>query len=172
MPIDLNQTLGQIDIALFALVGLSGLLGLWRGIVKEVMSIATLLAAIITVRLYGQIAGLQLEAFIDNGALRVGLASAVLFVSVMLLGGWLTRLLQRLLTFTGLRLIDRVAGGAFGLARGVLIILVAIYFAEPFVSSRPFWLESVGIHKAQEALRWGAQWLEPVTPESDGQRII
>jgi uncharacterized membrane protein required for colicin V production len=56
MPSALAESIGQIDLAIIALIALSGLFGLWRGIVKEVFSIATLIWAIVAVRLYSGLA--------------------------------------------------------------------------------------------------------------------
>lgn len=168
----LAESFGQIDLAIIALVALSGLFGLWRGIVKEVLSIVTLIAAIVAVRLYSGLAALQLESIIDNGVVRLAIASAVLFISVMILGSWLIALLQKLLTFTGLRLIDRLIGGVFGIARGVLVLMVAIYFAEPFVGTRQFWVESLAIAKAQEAMAIAADYLQPLAASQEQGNVI
>ena len=167
-----GESFGQIDIAIFALIALSGLFGLWRGIVKEVFSLASLIIAIVVVRLYGSLAAAQLEGLIDSNVLRLALASAFLFISVMVFGSWTITLLQKFLTFTGLRLIDRVLGGAFGLARGVLILMILIYFAEPFAGTRQFWLESSAIAKAREAMAAAAEYLQPVTVPAEQGEVI
>ena len=62
MPSALAESIGQIDLAIIALIALSGMFGLWRGIVKEVFSIASLILAIVAVRLYSGLAALQLES--------------------------------------------------------------------------------------------------------------
>jgi membrane protein required for colicin V production len=93
-----------------------------------------------------------------------------LFISVMILGSGLIALLQKLLTFTGLRLIDRLLGGVFGLARGVLVLMVVIYFAEPFVGTRQFWVESLAIARAQEAMAIAAEYLQPVAASQERAR--
>lgn len=168
----LGESFGQIDIALFALIGLSGLFGLWRGIVKEVFSLASLIVATVVVRLYSSLAATQLEGLIDSNVVRLAISSAFLFISVMVFGSWTIALLQKFLTFTGLRLIDRVLGGAFGLARGVLILMVLIYFAEPFAGTQKFWLESSAITIAREAIAAAAEYLQPVTVPAEQGEVI
>ena len=59
MPSALAESIGQIDLAIIALIALSGMFGLWRGIVKEVFSIASLILAIVAVRLYSGLAAIQ-----------------------------------------------------------------------------------------------------------------
>ena len=172
MPSALAESIGQIDLAIIALIALSGMFGLWRGIVKEVFSIASLILAIVAVRLYSGLAALQLESIIDNVVVRLAIASAVLFISVMILGSGLIALLQKLLTFTGLRLIDRLLGGVFGLARGVLVLMVVIHFAEPFVGTRQFWVESLAIARAQEAMAVAAEYLQPVAASEERGKVI
>jgi membrane protein required for colicin V production len=90
----------------------------------------------------------------------------------MVFGSWTIALLQKFLTFTGLRLIDRVLGGAFGLARGVLILMILIYFAEPFAGTQQFWLESSAITKAREAIAAAAEYLQPVTVPAEQGEVI
>lgn len=167
-----------VDLVIFFIVLLSGFIGVWRGLVKEVMSLASLVAAVIVVRLYTQILAAQFSAYIESDMIRAVLASSLLFISVMVLGSWLIRLCQKLLTFTGLRLLDRLAGGGFGILRGALIVMVLVYFAQPFLGSRPFWLESKGIQYAENGLRRGMEYLTPIEPglnnddESSSQRVI
>jgi membrane protein required for colicin V production len=172
MPSALADFIGQIDLAIIALIVLSGLFGLWRGIVKEVFSIASLILAIVAVRLFSGLAALRLESIIDNGAARLAIASAILFISVMIVGGGLIALLQKLLTFTGLGLFDRLLGGVFGLARGVLVLMVFIYFAEPFVGTRQFWVESLSIARAQEVMAVAAEHLQPVAASRERGNLI
>jgi membrane protein required for colicin V production len=90
----------------------------------------------------------------------------------MVLGSWTIALLQKFLTFTGLRLIDRVLGGAFGLARGVLILMILVYFVEPFAGTRQFWLESTAIAKAREAMAAAAEYVQPVTVPGEQGEVI
>ena len=172
MPSALAESIGQIDLAIIALIALSGMFGLWRGIVKEVFSIASLILAIVAVRLFSGLAALRLESIIDNGAARLAIASAILFISVMIVGGGLIALLQKLLTFTGLGLFDRLLGGVFGLARGVLVLMVFIYFAEPFVGTRQFWVESLSIARAQEVMAVAAEHLQPVAASRERGNLI
>lgn len=171
-------TFAGVDLAIFFIILLSGFIGIWRGLVKELMSLASLVSAVIVVRLYASLVAAQFSPFIENEMLRTVLASSLLFIGVMVLGSWLIRLCQKLLTFTGLRLLDRLAGGGFGIVRGALIVMVLVYFAQPFLSGRPFWLESQGIQYAEEGLRRGMEYLTPIEPnvnndnDSTGLRVI
>ncbi len=164
MPATIPQALSQIDIAIFTIVILSGLLGLWRGLIKEVMSLATLVLAIVAILRYSQVLALQMSEMIASAPVRLALASALLFFGVMIIGSWLIALLQKILNFTGLQLLDRLAGGGFGLARGALIIMLCVYFTEPFLGTKQFWVESVGIARAKEAIEWGSGIIQPVMP--------
>ena len=164
MPASLPEGVSHLDVAIIALVLLSGCVGLWRGLIREVLSLASLVIAIVVVRLYSQVGAAQLAGFIDNEMVRFAVVSALLFITVMVLGTWLIALLQKIVTFTGLRIIDRLAGAGFGVARGALIVLVIVHFVGPFAANNSFWNTSLGVRKAQEALTWGAAYLQPVTP--------
>ena len=99
MPSALAESIGQIDLAIIALIALSGLFGLWRGIVKEVFSIATLILAIVAVRLYSGLAALQLENIIDNGGIGLSMLPEVLFLPVLTFGRGLIATLHHLPQF-------------------------------------------------------------------------
>ena len=59
-----------------------------------------------------------------------------------MLGTFLNFLMSKLLTITGLKLADRLLGAAFGVARGVIIVLVILFIASMFVSETHLWQDS------------------------------
>ena len=79
---------------------------------------------------------------IDNVTVRYVAAFALIFIAVMMLGTFLNFLMSKLLVFTGLKLIDRVLGGLFGIARGMLIVLVGLFFSSFFLSQGDYWQQS------------------------------
>ena len=146
--------MNEIDAVILAVTGVSCAFGIWRGLVKEVLSLVTWIAALIIARLYSGEFSALLAGLIDNESGRYVAAFAILFVVVMMLGTLLTHLFTKLLTLTGLRPLDRILGGAFGVWRGVIIVVVILFIACPFVSDTPRWQESEIIPYGEQIIEW------------------
>ena len=132
----------QVDIVILIITVLSSAFGLWRGLIKEVLSLLTWIAALLVSRVYSEpLAGLM-TGMIENDGIRYVSAFAILFFIVMMFGTFLNSLLSKLLSVTGLKLADRLLGAGFGVARGVIIVLVIMFIASMFVSETELWQQS------------------------------
>lgn len=132
----------QVDIVILIITVLSSAFGLWRGLIKEVLSLLTWIAALLVSRVYSEpLAGLM-TGMIENDGIRYVSAFAMLFITVMMLGTFLNFLMSKLLNVTGLKLADRLLGAAFGVARGVIIVLVILFITSMFVSETELWQQS------------------------------
>ena len=132
----------QVDIVILIITVLSSAFGLWRGLIKEVLSLLTWIAALLVSRVYSEpLAGLM-TGMIENDGIRYVSAFAILFFIVMMFGTFLNSLLSKLLSVTGLKLADRILGAGFGVARGVIIVLVIMFIASMFVSETELWQQS------------------------------
>lgn len=132
----------QVDIVILIITVLSSMFGLWRGLIKEVLSLLTWIAALLVARVYSEpLAGLM-TGMIENDGIRYVTAFAMLFVTVMMFGTFLNFLMSKLLNVTGLKLADRLLGAVFGVARGVIIVLVILFVTNMFVSETELWQQS------------------------------
>ena len=131
-----------LDTTIIIITGLSCIFGLWRGLVREVLSLVTWVLALLVARSYSEVLADFLFMSIDNVTMRYVTAFALIFIAVMMLGTFLNFLMSKLLIFTGLKLIDRVLGGLFGIARGMLIVLVGLFFSSFFLSQGGYWQQS------------------------------
>ncbi len=132
----------QVDIAILIITVLSSAFGLWRGLIKEVLSLLTWIAALLVSRVYSEpLAGLM-TGVIENDGIRYVSAFAILFVLVMMFGTFLNFLMSPLLNVTGWKLADRLLGAGFGVARGVIIVLVIMFITSMFVSETELWQQS------------------------------
>ena len=114
------------DYAVLAVISLSVLLGLWRGVVSEVLSIAAWVLAIILGRMFAPRLSPEFSRWIIEPSLQYLAAFAAIAVAVLLLAMVIRLLVSGLLRAIGLGLVDRFLGALFGLARGMLVVLVLV----------------------------------------------
>ena len=155
------------DYAVFGIVGLSVLLAILRGVVREIAALAGWAAALILSGLFAQQLAHWLPAALSP-MLRAVIAYLVIFLGVLLLSGLAGLLLAKLFRAAGLGFTDRAVGALFGLVRGVLIVFVTVMLAG--LTSLPretFWREAAlsgPIETAVLAAR-------PALPKDLAQRI-
>jgi membrane protein required for colicin V production len=114
------------DYAVLAIVGLSILLSVWRGAVRELLALASWAIAFLAAKTYGVPTSAYLPAALEHPSLRVLLGFVIVFVAVLVIMTMGVLLLSKLIHAVGLGALDRLLGGAFGLLRGVLIVLVLV----------------------------------------------
>lgn len=161
-------SLGWVDWALAAVLLLSIAVGLWRGLVFEVLSLVGWVAAYIAAQVLAGTVAPMLPIGTHGGALNQGLAFALVFVLALIVSALASRLLRMLIHATPLQLVDRVLGGGFGLLRGAVLLLAVatVVWLTPAARS-PAWQHSQGAAWLGTLL----QGLKPVLPESLAQHL-
>ena len=113
-----------LDWACLGVLLLSLLVGLWRGLVFELLSLATWLAAFGAAQWLAPEVAPHLPMLGAGEGLRYAAAFAVAFVAAIFAGGLVAVLVKKLVTVVGLAPFDRALGGVFGLVRGLVVLLV------------------------------------------------
>ncbi|NCT85698.1 MAG: CvpA family protein [Comamonadaceae bacterium] len=129
--------LSWVDLALFALLLISVGIGLWRGLVFEVMSLAGWVVAYFAAPPLAPLAAALLpEDKLGPTALHV-IALVLAFCAVLIVWSLATRLVKTLIHATPLSVLDRLGGAGFGALRGVFIalLLVLVIGASPLAQS-------------------------------------
>ena len=117
------------DYAVLLIIGLSILLSVMRGLVREVMSLVSWVAAFWIANAYtAQLAPL-LPQEIPNVSLRLLAAFLILFLATLLVLSLVTIAASEFVKTLGLGPMDRVLGASFGLARGLLIVVTLLLLA-------------------------------------------
>ena len=132
----------QVDTAILIVVAISAAFGLWRGFIKEVLSLLSWIAALVVARLYSDALAGMLTGLIESSSIRYVTAFCLLFVGVFLVGALINHFLNKVLTITGLKFFDKLLGGVFGVARGTVIVLVILFILNVFVSETEWWQQS------------------------------
>lgn len=147
------------DWAIIAIVALSALISLVRGFVREALSLAVWLAALIVAVNFHRALATQFTNLIDTPSLQIIAAWITLFVATLIAGMLITYLIGQLVKATGLSGTDRLIGMLFGVARGlilVLVILVLLPKAVP-VDEDPWWRQSSLIPEFLRFERWAGE---------------
>jgi membrane protein required for colicin V production len=124
-----------LDWTILGIVALSTLISLRRGFVKEALSLLAWVVAFVVSTRFSERLALLLTDYIANDALREVSAYVILFAATLMLGSLLNTLLSQVIRFTGLSGADRVLGTAFGLARGLLIVVVLVFVLESMLNA-------------------------------------
>jgi membrane protein required for colicin V production len=117
------------DYAVFGIVGASSLLGLWRGVISEVLALAAWVVAFIAARTLGGEAATYFEGVVAEPALRYAAGFVAVLVFVLVTFAVARLVLSLLLKAAGLAMVDRLLGAGFGILRGVLIVLICVLLA-------------------------------------------
>lgn len=114
-----------VDIVAGSILLISACLGVWRGLVKELLALVGWVAAAWVGYHYAQWLSEQWLTSVPGGEMtRLALAFILLFIGTMVICSLTGRFLSKLLHQAGLSPMDRTLGFSFGLIRGVLVIIV------------------------------------------------
>jgi membrane protein required for colicin V production len=152
-----------VDLTLLAVLAASVLVGLVRGFIFELMSLAGWLVAWFGAQWAAPVLAPQLPIGAPGSALNLGAAFALCFIGALILWGLLARLFRMLLHATPLSLVDRFLGAGFGLLRGaVLLLAIATVVALTPAAQSAAWRQSQGARWLAASL----QALKPLLPEA------
>jgi len=117
------------DYIVLIIIGLSVILSVMRGMIREVLAIVGLVAAFYVGVTYTNQVLPMMPVDIPNDALRVLAAFLVLFLATLLLATLLGIALSAIFKKAGLGWLNRFLGALFGVARGLLIVCVIVFLA-------------------------------------------
>ncbi len=151
-----------LDWAVVALLVLSVLVGMVRGLVFELMSLAGWVIAFFVAQWLADTVAAWLPLGAPDATWRYALAFVLVFVAVAFVAGMVTALVRKLVVAAGLRPVDRTLGAAFGFVRGAVALLAIAVAVHLFsLSGAAWWRES----RSAAVLDTALQGLKPVLPE-------
>ncbi|MCY3820450.1 MAG: CvpA family protein [Gammaproteobacteria bacterium] len=132
------------DIVIVCLILLSAVIGLARGLVKELVSLVIWVCAIAGAMLLAPLLADHLSAAIEaSRPIRVVIAFLAVFFGVLIAGGLSQWSLAKLIQSTGLSGTDRFLGFMFGALRGGLVVVAGLILMRPFAETSVWWDESL-----------------------------
>ncbi|NND59535.1 MAG: CvpA family protein [Gammaproteobacteria bacterium] len=158
----------MIDYIIIGVVAISALIGLFRGFFPELISLLSWIVAIWSGWNFSHVIEPYLAGKIGSPALELWVARGIIFVGVLLVFGLLGQLIALLIKKTGLSGTDRALGLAFGVARGAVILGIAVLFARMIdLDQEPWW-------QASRVIPYGegiASTLHSILPEQVSQHL-
>lgn len=114
--------MNTVDFAILGIMGLSCLMGIIRGLTKEVLSLFTWAgSALAAYTLYPSASGLM-RSHIANPMIADGVTGATLFITFLIIFGIITVAISNAVKDSMMGGLDRSLGLAFGIFRGICVV--------------------------------------------------
>jgi membrane protein required for colicin V production len=165
MPITL------LDIILIGVMLVSGLLAMIRGFMREVLSIAAwLIAALVTLYFYNKLLPFA-KSYFNNDIIAAAVVVGGTFLLTLLIVSVITVRFSDMVLDSRIGALDRTLGFLFGLARGLIIVVIAFLFFAWLVPDRsqPEWVRSA---KSRVVLQGTGDWLMSMLPDDPESTIL
>jgi membrane protein required for colicin V production len=148
------------DYAVLGIIGLSVLVGIMRGAVREILALASWVVAFMVARFYALPLAAMLPASLGGEGPRLLVAFIGVFLAAWLVMGLVSVALSGFVKLIGLRSLDRSVGVLFGLGRGIVVIMLLVLVAGMTTLPRePFWRNAVLSPPFEAAAISLKQWL-------------
>ena len=163
MPITL------LDGILIAVAVVSGLLAMVRGFTREVLSIAAWFAAAVAAFMFYGALTPTVQNYISNDLLATVVAAAAIFLVTLVIVTWITMRIADFIIDSRIGPLDRTLGFLFGVARGGLLMVVAMLFFNFLVSDpadQPGWVVNAKSRPLLENIGEELKAILPDDPEA------
>ena len=157
-----------VDWTLLGILGLSFMIGAWRGLVFEVLSVFVWIAAFVLAQWFAPEVAAKLPMAGTAQSLRYAAGFVLVFVGTAFVAGLFVQLIKKMVAAVGLRPVDRTLGAIFGLLRGAILLLaIAVVMNMTALRSQADWQASQGASMLTELLTK----LKPLLPQDFGKYL-
>jgi len=160
-----------LDLVLLAVMLISGLLAMVRGFMREILSIAAWgTAAVVTLYSYAKLLPWAKTQFASETIATVAVVAGA-FIGTLIVVSVITVRISDMILDSRIGALDRTLGFLFGLARGLLIVVVAYEFFIWLVpeKQRPDWIQQA---KSRAVLDASGEWLKGLLPDDPENTIL
>ena len=165
MPITL------LDVILIGVMLISAMLAMIRGFLREILSIAAwVIAAAVTLFSYGRLLPLA-KGYVNNDIIAAVVVVAGTFLLTLVVVSAATVRFSDMVLDSRVGALDRTLGFLFGLARGLIIVVVAFLFFVWLVPTKtqPSWVANA---KSKVVLQSTGDWLMSMLPDDPESTIL
>ena len=153
------------DWLLLTLLAASMVLGAWRGLVYEVLSVLGWIAAFLLAQWFAPSVADMLPISKSEQTLRYAAGFVLVFIASVFAAGLLSALMKKVISVVGLRPVDRILGAMFGIFRGLIFLLaLTVVVHMTALQESDWWLESRGGPMLMTLLKG----IKPMLPEKFG----
>ena len=148
------------DFVIIAILAISVVISLFRGFSKEALSLISWCLAIYFGISFADKGAQFFASYIATPSMRQILSFTIIVIASLIILGLINLIIIRLLHLTGLSALDRFLGMFFGLARGIVVVMVLVMISgfTPFPKD-PWWQASKLIPSFQSLAVWTSQYL-------------
>ena len=137
----MTSDIAVFDLIIAALVITSAIYGLYRGLIRELISLIAWVLAFFLAILFGPNFANLLDPTWAGETLRLIFSFSAIFVGVLIVSSFIQFVVRKFLSLVGLGSLDRFLGMVFGIARGVVIsTILLVLFIELFPTNS--WAEN------------------------------
>ena len=134
--------MATLDIIILVVILLSAAIGLVRGLMKELLSLAAWVLSFVIALVFANEVGEMLPVAWGSETIRMTIAFVLIFVAVLIASGIVQWLVAQLIRSTGLTGTDRFLGFLFGSIRGVLVAIVVLMGVREIAGDAPWYQEA------------------------------
>ena len=160
-----------LDLILLAVMLISGLLAMVRGFMREILSIAAWgAAALVTLYAFSKLLPTA-KTYFNNDTVASVVVVAGVFIGTLIVVSIITVRISDMILDSRIGALDRTLGFLFGLARGLLIVVVAYLFFAWLVQDKqqPDWVRGA---KSRTVLDSTGEWLKGLLPDDPENTIL
>jgi membrane protein required for colicin V production len=133
-----------LDAIVIVVVLISAILAMVRGFVREVLSVASWVAAAAAAYFfYGPVVPL-VKPYLESNTVATIVAAAAIFFVALIVASYITMRISDFVIDSRVGAFDRILGFIFGAARGVLLLVIALLFFNWLVPNPPAWVAQAG----------------------------
>lgn len=137
---DKDMPVTVLDIVVIVVVLISAVLAMVRGFVREVLSIASWVAAAAAAYFFYKPVVPLVQPYVESGTVATIVAAAAIFFIALIVASYITMRISDFVIDSRVGAVDRVFGFAFGAARGILLLVIALLFFNWLVPQPPAWV--------------------------------
>lgn len=149
--------MNTIDIVILILLLIGGLNGLRQGFIKAFANLVGWIFALIVAAKYAVVLAPSMTALSSDPVVQKIAAFAFIVLIIVVLTWIVTTVLNGVLKSLKLGPLNRLAGGAFGTLKGLLIVLITIQGVGPWVESSPYWKQSKFVQTLLPYAPWATE---------------
>jgi membrane protein required for colicin V production len=161
MPITL------LDGILVGFTLVSAMLAMVRGFSREVLSIASWVAAAAAAYFFYPVVLPYVQPYVDNSQLAIAGAAGVVFIVALIVVTVITMKIADFIIDSRVGALDRTLGFLYGAARGILVVAVALLFFNWLIGDNPpSWVAGAKSRPLLEDIGTRLQAMLPDDPEN------